>query len=58
MKLKQVRVKNFRCFTDATVPIDDSTTMFVGPKNTGKTAFLQALQFVRLDSTLSMIRRV
>ncbi len=58
MKLKQASVKNFRCFADATVPIDDSTTVFVGPTSTGKTAFLQALQFVRFNSALTMIGRV
>lgn len=57
MKLKQIRVKNFRFFADATVPIDDSTTVFVGP-NTGRTSFPEALQFVWLNGAPTVIGRV
>jgi putative ATP-dependent endonuclease of OLD family len=45
MRLREVRVKNFRNLVDITVPIDD-TTVLVGENNSGKTAFLRALQIV------------
>jgi len=43
MKLREVTIKNFRCLTDATIPIDD-TTVLIGQNNSGKTAFLDALR--------------
>jgi putative ATP-dependent endonuclease of OLD family len=43
MKLREIRVKNFRCLVDVVVPIDD-TTILVGENNSGKTALLNALR--------------
>lgn len=43
MRLREVRVRNFRNLTDIAVPIGD-TTILVGENNTGKTALLDALR--------------
>ncbi|MDV2496576.1 MAG: AAA family ATPase [bacterium] len=43
MKLREIRIKNFRCLVDVTVPITD-TTVLVGENNSGKTALLDALR--------------
>ena len=43
MKLREVIIKNFRCFADVTIPISD-TTVLVGENNSGKTALLDALK--------------
>ena len=45
MKLREIIVKNFRCLTDVTIPIAD-TTVLVGENNSGKTALLEALRIV------------
>ena len=43
MKLREIRVQNFRCLADVTMPIGD-TTVLVGANNSGKTALLDALR--------------
>lgn len=43
MKLKQIRVKNFRCLVDVSIPIEGDTVL-VGENNSGKTALLDALR--------------
>src|SRR5208282_346295 len=43
MKLREIRIKNFRCLVDVVVPIED-TTILVGENNSGKTALLNALR--------------
>ncbi len=45
MKLREVKIKNFRCLVDIAIPLDD-TTVLVGENNTGKTAFLDALRIM------------
>ena len=45
MKLRHVKIKNFRCLVDVDIPIDD-TTILIGENNSGKTAFLEALRIV------------
>src|SRR3990167_450360 len=45
MKLKEVKIKNFRCLVDVTIPVGD-TTVLVGENNTGKTALLDALRII------------
>jgi putative ATP-dependent endonuclease of OLD family len=45
MKLREVRVQNFRCLQDVTISLGD-TTVLVGANNSGKTAFLDALRIV------------
>ncbi len=43
MKLREVKIKNFRNLVDLRIPIDD-TTILVGENNSGKTAFMDALR--------------
>lgn len=43
MRLREVRIKNFRNLVDVTVPVGD-TTILVGANNSGKTAFLEAIR--------------
>jgi putative ATP-dependent endonuclease of the OLD family len=43
MKLREIRVQNFRCLADVTIPIGD-TIVLVGTNNSGKTALLDALR--------------
>ena len=43
MKLRHIRIKNFRCLADAEFPVDD-TTILIGENNAGKTALLDALR--------------
>lgn len=45
MKLRHVKIKNFRCLVDVDIPLDD-TTILIGENNAGKTAFLEALRIV------------
>lgn len=45
MKLREVKIKNFRCLVDVTIPIGDATVL-VGENNTGKTALLDALRII------------
>src|SRR3990172_7890415 len=45
MKLKEVKIKNFRCLVDVTIPIGD-TTVLVGENNSGKTTLLDALRII------------
>jgi len=54
MKLKEIRIKNFRSFKDETIPLDDYTC-FVGPNGSGKSAVLMALNvfFRNNDSTVT-----
>lgn len=43
MKLREIKVKNFRSLVEVTIPIDD-TTILVGENNSGKTALLETLK--------------
>ena len=43
MKLREVKIENFRGFENITIPIND-TTILIGQNNCGKTAFLDALR--------------
>jgi putative ATP-dependent endonuclease of the OLD family len=43
MQLREIKVQNFRCLADVTIPIGD-TTVLVGANNSGKTALLDALR--------------
>lgn len=43
MKLKEIRLKNFRCYEDITVPLDERLTVLVAPNGQGKTAILDAI---------------
>jgi len=43
MQLREVKVKNYRCLANISIPIND-TTALVGENNSGKTALLDALR--------------
>lgn len=43
MKLRHVKIRNFRCLIDVDIPIDD-LTILIGENNSGKTSFLEALK--------------
>lgn len=43
MKLTTVQVRNFRCISDLSVDLDE-TTVLIGENNSGKTAFLEAIR--------------
>jgi len=43
MKLKEIRLKNFRCYEDLTVPLHEQLTVLVAPNGQGKTAILDAI---------------
>lgn len=46
MKLKEIRLKNFRCYEDLTVPLHENLTVLVAPNGQGKTAILDAISIV------------
>ncbi len=50
MKLREVKIKNFRNLADVSIPIND-TTILVGENNSGKTAFLDALRIALTRTT-------
>ena len=43
MKLKKIRIINYRCFKDANIDFDEHTTLIVGKNGAGKTAILDAV---------------
>ncbi len=43
MKLREVRIENYRNLKNVRIPIDD-TTVLIGENNSGKTAFLDAMR--------------
>ncbi len=43
LKLTSVTIKNFRCFKDISVPLDQ-TTVLIGENNSGKTSFLEGIK--------------
>jgi predicted ATP-dependent endonuclease of OLD family len=45
--LTQLRLKNFRCFDDHTIPLRP-TTIIVGRNNAGKSTIVEALRLVSL----------
>jgi predicted ATPase len=45
-KLQNIKVKNYRCLREITVPTQDINVLF-GPNGIGKTTFLDALWFIR-----------
>jgi predicted ATP-dependent endonuclease of OLD family len=46
MRIKLLRIQNFRAFRDETVIFDDKYTVFVGPNGTGKSTVLMALNIL------------
>ena len=45
VKVKRVRIRNFRSIRDAEIELGDSTVL-IGPNNAGKTAILEAIRIV------------
>lgn len=43
MKLKEIHLKNFRCYEDITIPLDEKLTVLVAPNGMGKTTILDAI---------------
>ena len=65
MKLKKIRIKNFRRLEDVQIDLDDGETVFVGPNNSGKTSataifryFLKGTEFRIHDFSVSRIREI
>ena len=57
MKLKEIKINNFRCFGPETTTIKfDALTTFIGANSSGKTAAIQAL--VKLFGTLPSEREI
>ena len=52
MKLREIKLKNFRNLVDISIPICD-TTILVGENNAGKTALLDALRIALSSNTTS-----
>jgi predicted ATP-dependent endonuclease of OLD family len=50
MKLKRIEFKNFRCFANEVIEIDDFTAL-VGPNNSGKSTVLRAINRFLSDNT-------
>ncbi len=44
MKIKSVRIKNYRLLKDVYLTLDDTTTLIVGRNNTGKTSFAEVFR--------------
>ena len=43
MKLRNIKIKNYRCFKEAEIDCDDHITLIVGKNGAGKTAILDAI---------------
>lgn len=43
MKLKNIKISNYRCFKDVEIDFDESTTLVVGQNGAGKTTILDAV---------------
>lgn len=52
MRLRQVRLKNFRCHADTTIDLGDHHSI-VGPNGSGKTAILEAINYATSPFYLS-----
>ena len=52
MKIKELYLKNFRCFEELTINFPTDYTVFIGNNGAGKSSILNALQIV-LDNFVS-----
>ena len=43
MRLKNIKISNYRCFKEAEIDFDDHITLVVGKNGAGKTAILDAV---------------
>ena len=46
MKIRQLELKNFRCFDQKTFEFSDQFNVFIGDNGKGKTAFIEALVII------------
>lgn len=52
MKLKQIKIQNFRLLSNVTLDIEDGITLIVGKNNSGKTSFMDLLSKVISNNKL------
>ena len=53
MRLEEVKIKNFRCYSEEiTIPFDDMTTV-IGQNDAGKSTVLEALEIFFNNKTSS-----
>src|ERR1041384_7961156 len=45
LQLSSIFLKNFRCFNQITIDLDNSIVLIYGPNGTGKTSLLEALHY-------------
>lgn len=57
MHLHELRLQNFRCFTDTTISFDERLTVLVGKNGSGKTAILDAAA-IALNRVLSKVHGI
>ena len=43
MKIDNIHIKNYRCFCNLDIPLEDHLTLFVGKNGAGKSAILDAI---------------
>ncbi len=46
MKIRELKLKNFRCFNELTINFSDDYTIFIGNNGAGKSSILNALQIM------------
>ena len=46
MKIKELYLKNFRCFEETKIDFDEDYTIFVGINGAGKSSILNAIQIM------------
>ncbi|MFH1240026.1 MAG: AAA family ATPase [Candidatus Diapherotrites archaeon] len=56
IKLKKLRLKNFKSFKDAKIPISDGFTVIVGANGTGKSNILDSIMFVLGITSMKALR--
>lgn len=44
--MREIRLENFRCYTDLSVSFRSGVNLFVGDNATGKTSILKACKYV------------
>jgi DNA replication and repair protein RecF len=46
LRITQLHLKNFRCFSTTTIALDQNIVLIEGPNGSGKTSFLEALHYI------------
>lgn len=49
--IKEIRLQNFRCFEDHTIPFNPKATILVGRNNAGKSTIVEALRWISIVVT-------